>query len=176
MNGRIRGRVDWCSTYKARHTGNVDPTVFVCLQSWRHFDQPENQLLKFMLHRIQLCLERLPRGMQIWQAWGRSLSVTQGEPLTSYFALLAHRIRMCSAHAHLREVDLPTSISAQHLLAARTSKNELYAHAVGLYDLYQQVVATPDWMLWADVVDQTLPLPANAHEIGRLLAMLRPTR
>ena len=175
LHGRTRGKVDWSSTYKARYSEDANPTVFVCMQSWRRFDRPENQLLKFLLHHVQLCLDRVPSGLQAWRAWGRALRSDRGDPpyLGDYFADLGHRVRTFSAHVYLREVELPTTISGPHLLAARTSKNELYANVADLYDLYQAVVGTPNWERWAAVLSQTLPLPPAAAEAGRLLAEIR---
>jgi len=172
LHGRIRGKVDWSGTYKARYSEDTNPTVFVCLQSWRRFDRPENQLFKFLLHRIQLCLERVPHDLKGWRAWGQAVCPVQGAPLHlgDYFATLAHRVRTFSTHVYLQEVELPATIGAQHLLAARTSKNELYAAVADLYDLYQAVVDAPDWERWAAVLGQTLPLPPTADEVGRLLA------
>lgn len=171
LHGRIRGKIDWSSTYKVRYSEDANPTVFVCQQSWRRFDRPENQLFKFLLHQIQSCLDRVPPDMWNWQAWGRVLCPDPGKPrrLGNHFALLAHRVRTFSAHVYLREVELPTTIGSQHLLAARTSKTELYAELAKLYELYQAVVGAPEWEQWAAVLSQILPLPPTAYEVGRLL-------
>ncbi len=171
LHGRTRGKVDWPSTYKARYGEDANPTVFVCLQSWRRFNRPENQLFKFLLHHIQLCLDRVPPGLRTWRAWGRALCPVEGKPLYlgDYFATLAHRVRAFSTHVYLRGVELPAAIGERHLLAARTSKTPLYADMADLYDLYQAVVGAPDWERWATVLTQTLPLPPAADEVGRLL-------
>jgi hypothetical protein len=172
LHGRIRGRVDWANTYKARYTEDLNPTVFVCQQSWRRFDQPENQLFKYLLHGMQLCLERVSPQMRQWRAWGRALRSPGGGPLDlhDYLARVEHRVRTFRAHVYLRAVTLPDTISGQHLLAARTSKNELYAEVAELYDLYRSVVDAPDARRWAEALSETMPLPPEADEISRLWA------
>jgi hypothetical protein len=172
LHGRIRGRVDWANTTKARYTGDLNPTIFVCQQSWRRFDQPENQLFKYLLHQAQLCLERVPPPLRCWRAWGAALRDAGRQPLElgEYFALVQHRLRTFSAHIYLREVTLPKSIGGQHLLAARTSKNELYVEVAALYDLFRAVVDVPEAVAWALARDGTLPLPPDADDIGRLWA------
>jgi hypothetical protein len=173
LHGHIKGRADWLSTYKVRYSQDVDPSVFVCLQSWRRFDRPENQLFKFLLHQIRVCLNRIPPGLQDWRAWGQALRPSENTPLHlgDYFATLEHRVRTFRAHIYLRDVELPATIGGQHLMAARTAKNELYASLVDLYDLYQVVVNASDWEQWTEILSQTLPLPPDADEMGRLLAM-----
>jgi hypothetical protein len=171
LHGRIQGKVDWSSTYKARYSEDANPTVFVCQQSRRRFDRPENQLFRFLLHHIQLCLDRVSSSLRGWQAWGRGLCTPDGQPLVvaDSLARLAHRVHVFSSHIYLREVGLPATIGGQHVLAARTSKTELYAEVANLYDLYQAVVGAPDWAQWATVLRETLPLPPAAYEVGRLL-------
>ena len=173
LHGRTRGRVDWSGTYKARLSEDTNPTVFVCLQSWRVFDRPENQLCKFLLHHIQHCLNRTLPDLGDWCAWGWAFRSSHGEPLRlgDYFASLAHRVRTFGAHVYLREVGLPPAIEGRHVLAARTSKNELYASVADLDDLYQAVVHAHDWERWADVLSQTLPLPPGADEVAQRLVL-----
>jgi hypothetical protein len=175
LHGRVRGKVDWSATYKARYSEDANPTVFVCQQSWRRFDRPENQLFKFLLHTIQSCLIRVSSPLREWRAWGPALCTSQGEPLfiADYLATIAHRVRHFTTHAYLREVNLPENISGRHLLAARTSKTELYSKLAGLYKLYNNVVAVPDWSEWASILSHTLPLPREAEEVGRMLILSR---
>jgi hypothetical protein len=172
LHGRIRGRVDWSSTYKARYTEDGNPTVFVCRQSRRRFDRPENQLVKYLLHAVQVCLERVPSSWRGWQAWGPTPPEGEDSPLEigGYFGVLAHRAATYGAHVHLREVELPARVSERHLLAARTSKNALYADVAGLYALYRAVVEAPEPGTWADVLGQTLPLPPAAGAVGRAVS------
>lgn len=170
--GHTRGRVDWAATYKARYAQNMNPALFVCLPTWRGFDLPENQLFKFMLNSLRVCLERVSPTLYDWEAWGYVVRAPDGKPrpVGAELAHLAQRLRSFNSHAYLREVTLPPVISSQHILAARTSKNELYSHVADLYDAYQAIVDTPDWARWQTVTRAVLPLlPAMAREVGQLL-------
>jgi hypothetical protein len=173
MHGRTRGRVDWPGTYKVRYSEDTNPTVFVCLPSWRDFDRPENQLFLFMLHHIQVCLEQVPRSLMDWQAWGSALMSERNAPLHvgNYVATLAHRVRTYRSHIYLREVELPALIGEHHLLAARTAKNNAYRNLADLYQGYQDLVHLPNWDRWTKMLQETLPLPPDAEEIGRILSV-----
>lgn len=174
MNSHTRGRVDWSATYKARHSAGADPSVFVCLQSSRLFDRPENQLFKFVLHHLQVCLERVPSYLREWQAWGAALRAENKDApihIGRYLSTLAHHIRIVGNHISLRDVELPPSIESRHVLAARASKNELYTGVSNLYALYRQVVVVPDWEHWMRVVSQTLPLPQGVGDVRRVLGL-----
>ena len=179
LHGRTRGKVDWSATYKARYSEDSNPTIFVCLQSWRRFDRLENQLFVYLLNALQNCLRRVPRWLWDWQAWGSGLQdeeePVEGQPLEigDFFALLAHRLRLYRAHISLQEIPIPKVISSRHLRAACTSKNELYASLADFYDCYQKVVGYPDWQSWSAALSATLPIPASAAEIGEYL---RPQR
>ena len=171
LHGHTRGRVDWAGTYKARYAQDTNPALFVCLPSWRGFDLPENQLFKYMLHALQHCLDRVVSDMRSWHAWGPTVR-KDDRPLHvgDELATLAHRVRTFSAHVYVRDIELPPAVNGQHLLAARTSKNELYTQVADLYDLYHTVVDVPDRQKWQTIVGAVLPLlPPSADDIGRLL-------
>jgi hypothetical protein len=173
LHGRVRGRIDWSSTYKARHAADGNPTLFVCTQSWRRFDRPENQLFKFLLDEIQVCLDRALPAIQDWRAWGAGMCSSSEAPVAVGPSLgeLAHRLRAYTGHVYLSHVSRPATIGVRHLAAARTSKNELYAEAAALYELYRAVVGVQDWSQWSRALNNVLPLPPAAGEIGRLLAL-----
>lgn len=175
LHGRTRGKVDWSATYKARYSLDSNPTVFVCLQSWRRFDRPENQLFVYLLHVMQGCLERLPAWLWGWQAWGEAMQQEgeAGEPLPlrlgDFLALLAHRLRLYRGHVSLQEIPIPAAITSWHLQAALATRDELYRELADLYTLYQKVVGSPDWQGWSWALRHTLPLPPSASEIGKYL-------
>jgi hypothetical protein len=161
LRDRVRGRIDWSATYKARHAGDMHPGVFVCQQTLRDMDRLENQLLKYVLTQVQRSLETaLPR-LQLWDAWGPAFQSLRGQPMpmASYLGDLAHRVRRLLAHIHLRDVALPDAIDARHLAAARSAKNSLYMEVVAVYEDYLQLVQQPDWHRWSAAFHNTIPLP-----------------
>jgi hypothetical protein len=170
LHSHTRGRIDWASTYKARYVRDANPALFVCLPSWRGFDLPENQLFKYMLQAVQHCLDRVKPALRSWHAWGSAVQQAAAPlPVGAELAALAHRVRTNSTHIHIRDVEVPPAINGYHLLAARTSKNELYAQVADLYDLYHAVVEAPDREQWQTIVGAVLPLlPPSADGVGRL--------
>jgi len=171
MRGRADGRIDWASTYKARYSEEGGSTVFVCRQSRRRYDQPENQLLQFLLHRIRVCLDAVPPSLRGWAAWGSVRDTRGGKPVRAAEELadLAHRLRRFRSSVYLRQVALPDRVGAAHVMAARTAKNPLYGQAADLYLFYTEVVEVTDWGRWRDALNLTAPLPADLDEVSRLL-------
>ena len=173
LDDGIRGRIDWAATLKARYAADSGTTVYVCQQSRRQFDRPENQLLKFMLKQIEVCLARVPDDLRSWDAWlpardgGRRLVY----PLAGELAEMAQRVHVLRGTVYLKEVTTPPAIGSQHILAARTSKDELYAQVADLYDLYRQVVEAASWQQWALVVQQAALLPPGMDEATRQLVV-----
>jgi hypothetical protein len=164
LDDRVRGKIDWSATYKSRASGTVSPTTFICLQSWRQFDQLENQLFKYLLHHIRVCLDQVPASIMSWRVWNNTMheNMTSAAPIGEYLAYLADRVRTFNASVYLQHIALPIAISEQHLAAARTAKNKLYLAVANLYDLYSATVSVPDYESWAAMLSQSLPSPHNA--------------
>jgi len=172
-HGRVQGRIDWPGTQKARLSGDSDPTQFVCRQTERAFDRPENRLLKFLLDRVQKCLDSARPALHDWHAWGRVCRQLPGEPvdLDAYFDGLGHRVRILNAHICLRDVHLPTAVQSRHLAAARSAKDRRYAIVADLVELYQSLVGAPDWDAWVYNLGATLPLPRGAEAFATHLVL-----
>jgi hypothetical protein len=177
LQGQVRGRVDWDGTYKARYSADGNPAIFVCRQSGRRYDRPENQLLKFVLDRIQACLNRVSPEMRIWFAWKRPRDGSERQRVVVGVELaeIAHRVRLHLGSVYLREVSLPESIGEAHLRAVRTAKNPLYGDVLQIYRLYVDIVAVSKWRSWKGALDDTAPLPPpERDEVARLLLMTPP--
>ena len=172
MYNRVRGKVDWSKTYKTRYSQENNPTLFVCSQSWRLFDRLENQLFKYLLHQVQVCLDQASPYLKNWYAWGSKLRSRDNNPLMigDSFASLAHQVRKLRNHVYLQAIELPPSLRTQHIAAARASKNELYGPVADLGELYRLSVEAPDWFQWNELLGQTLPLPPSMKAIGSLLS------
>jgi len=160
LRGRARGSVDWASTMKARFAGNQDPTVFVCRQSWRLYDLPENRLLKYLVESLEKCLHRASPELTDWSWPGTSARVADR------LAIVAHRLRRYRANAYLRDVELPRAIHGEHLVAARNARNPLYGKLADFHDFFASVVEIPQWDPWTEVLRQSsVLLPADEARI-----------
>ena len=60
QRSRVRGRVAWPATYKARYGEDYDPTRFVCFEVRHQFDTPENQLVKHVVTLIEHYQQAVP--------------------------------------------------------------------------------------------------------------------
>lgn len=166
LHDGIRGRIDWTSTAKARYVTNSGPATFVCRQRHREFLRPENQLVQFMLQQIDACLNRVPSDLSAWYAWIPDPDTGRRQPyvLASGLAELARQLHIARSSVYLRDVAPPPAISSHHILAARTSKNELYTQVAELHALYSNVVDANSWSIWAELVTQTALLPPDIEE------------
>ncbi len=166
LRGRARGQVDWGATVKARSGGSQDPTIFVCRQSWRLYDLPENRLLNYLLERLRRCKEAVPADLKPW-TW----SIT-GDPLgggrrgiDEELEWLAHRLRRFRKNAYLRDIQLPQAVDGEHLQAARGSRNPFYNEAAAFHERYEGAVENPRWTAWRRMVRRNATLlPAGEAE------------
>jgi len=160
LRGRARGDVDWAATVKARLAGSQDPTVFVCRESRRLYDLPENRLLKYLVEKLSTCLQRAPQELADWSWPGAT------EYVGDRLAFVAHRLRRFRANAYLRDVELPGTIHGEHLTAARNARNPLYAKLADFHDFYAAVIEVPQWDLWTQILRQScVLLPADEARI-----------
>jgi len=170
LRDQPRGKIDWPTTYKTRAAEGMNSALFVCLASERRYNKPENQLLKWIVHEIDRCLDHMPPEMDSWLAWGwERKGLHDGEPsIGEYLSVLRHQVRHISAHMALRHVELPRLIEDRHLRAARSSKNRLYADVADLYDTFAATVLNPHWDAWSSMVQETFPLPPDVRELALL--------
>jgi len=164
---QVRGRILWSDTYKARFTEEFNPTVFVCSQVRQRYDNPENQLLKYLLEHIESELKTIPQALRAGICY-----LPQGESrLTQDTACrleaLETTIHRLKRSARLREISLPVEISERHLLRAETSRTEEYNNAAELYDQYKRAVLQPSWQNLAAIARRILPLPAVFTSLTR---------
>jgi hypothetical protein len=169
----VRGRIDWPSTVEARYAANGGAHIYICRQRRREFDRPENQLVVFLLQQVEVCLSRVPPDLIKWYAWlpGRDGGPRQMYPLMNELAEMAQRVRVLRRSVYLRDVPVPPVIGSRHLLAARTSKNELYGYVASLYELYWATAEANSWPAWAKIIAQTALLPPDIDDATRQLMM-----
>jgi hypothetical protein len=174
LNGRVRGKVDWAATVKARSAEDMSPALFACLQSRRCYDRPENQLFKHLLLETQRSLHGLAPGLRGWRCWGGGhRGGAEPPPLHRHLARLDYRLRSLSQHVHLGQIESPDWIGPEHLDAARRSRNPLYHHVAELYELYRSVVLARDADRWCRQVRTVVPAPPAMTEASvRILTSL----
>ena len=171
--GRVRGKINWPSTFKVRFGRDFDPSRFVCRELRYEYDTPENQLLRFLTQRLlesfHLVPETLRRGE--WLPAGSD----QPRPLLANLTRLENRLNERLRHVHFREITLPTHVTPDHLLRAGTSRSEEYAAVAQLYQQYEAIVLRGEWGPVQALLRAGLVLPAGPEPLwaGVNAAVLR---
>lgn len=162
--GRIRGRVVWPATYKARYAQDYDPSRFVCREVQHKYDTPENQLLKFLVERIRECLQAVPpvlrSGACYFPAGKSECPKENAQRLMNIESAISHYRR----NIHWRKITLVDRLSDLHLARAEAARIEEYAAALDLYQRYQQIVLSSSWAEIVRIGKRNLPLPASAGQ------------
>lgn len=125
--GRIRGRVLWPATVKARAVDNGDPTLFACRHSRRHFVTPENELFAFLISNIAQGIQHLPpwlvSGMAYFeQSNGTHVGTNIGQPLAEQFEKARSALNRLQRTAYLATIPTPERVTEFHLLRAETAR------------------------------------------------------
>ncbi|MEW5872885.1 MAG: DUF2357 domain-containing protein [Chloroflexota bacterium] len=158
--GRVRGRVAWSQTLKARYTQDYDPTRYVCSEVRHQYDTPENQLLKYLLACIQDCLKSVPEALRAGFCYTPAGSAGAGS-IAQRLAQVEATLAQLQRNTRLRQISLPETVQEFHVLRALTSRTEEYADVARLYQHYQRVVAAPTWARLAEVGRRVLLLPGQ---------------
>jgi hypothetical protein len=180
---RLRGRVDWQGTLKARYSGNSSPGRYVCREAWRRYDTPENQLLKYVIALLTDCLELIPTAIRVGVCYYAPSGVGVSGKRASSSTL--ERLRRMDGvlnearhHIRLREITLPRSVDSFHLLRAEQASLEEYAEVARIYRRYLTMVRAPSWVSVREAGRRVVLLPGDAegdggHWIEVAAAMLR---
>ena len=166
-HAQVRGRILWNATYKARLSEEYDPAKFVCAEVRQRYDNPENQLLKYLLEQIEKEIKAIPQTIRD----GRCI-LPQGEErlpedASRRLEALETAILRLKRNVRLREITSPDEINERHKLRAGTSRTEEYSNAVELYYQYERMVLRPSWHSLAAAARHILPLPARLDETTR---------
>jgi hypothetical protein len=164
--GELRGRVIWPATYKARHSGDFDPSLYACQEVFSRFDTPENQLLKYMISALDSCLTRVPEAIRAGFCYSPDGS-GQAEPaITPRLRRVEAGLAALRRNVRLREVSCPRVIEETHLVKAECARIEEYASVARLYRSYHSLVLHPAWATLAQVGRRTLLLPPHPSPGG----------
>ncbi len=162
--GQVRGRIDWPATSKARLQNEVNPALYVCRPPQRQDNTPENQLVKYLLERLNELVHDLAQELQEAELW---TAVSDTHLLFSKrLAQIAFHLRQTLNHARLRAVETPPVILPTHLIKARASKIELYGHVAHLYAQYESILLHADWADLRKIMGQAILLPNPAVPFG----------
>lgn len=162
LHGRVRGRIEWPATVKARLSGEYDPMRFVCREVRHQFDTPENQLLVALLDLLDAAHAAVPA----WLRDGTSIAGAGEEAPATHRRLAELRVSMQRArrNVYLRQVTPPAVVTdAQRRRAAQADVPE-YGRVLALHTHMHGYLRRPEHpaahAYAAAVFRRTLPLPA----------------
>jgi hypothetical protein len=160
LQGMVRGKVDWPTTYKSRYGNSVNPTTYVCTEVRNRYDTLENQLLKHWLVKINDCLRLIPGiirdGDCILLSGGKQFSSIS---TSARMQRIQTAIRNSLRNVHFNEISLPESITEQHLAKAQSSQLDEYRQIAYLYLVYRRLLFSPQWEDIRRISRHALPVP-----------------
>ncbi len=182
QRSRVRGRVAWPATYKARYGEDYDPARFVCFEVRHQFDTPENQLVKHLVTQIEHCLQAVPPILRTGVCYFPAGRLRGPFFVADRLAGLETALSRFRRNVTMRSVTLPDQITEMHVRRAITAKLADYRAAAELFNHLNAGAAAPArepiQRYLASVGQWPLPLPSRAGPdaepwIGYAAAVLR---
>lgn len=167
--GRVRGRVLWPPTTKARYSKDCDPTRYVCAEIKRVYDTPENRLLKYVVERLAGAVRLVPRPVRDGSCYFASSSGRAPAPSRDRLARVEARLNTMLRDVRLRAVETPREITSVHLLRAESLRIDEYADVARFYRRYRAMALSASWAdALADAGTRVFPMPsaASSKEAG----------
>ena len=137
-HGTIIGQINWNQTLKQRmKTGLKDKSLFVCNTNKKLYDLPENQLLKYLLNKINKFIKDI----------NISYNENLKEDIINYHDYISNIHIITSKtikNVHLKEVELLGHITTKTIIKTIKSHNNLYESVVKVYNLYEKLFILND--------------------------------
>lgn len=159
--GRVRGRIVWPATYKARYGEDYDPSRYVCREVRHQYDTPENQLLKYLAERIDECLKVVPAVLRSGACYFAPSQAHRSLRTAIRLGNMETALNQFRRNIYMRDVTLPHRITDSHLQRARTAAMDEYRAVVRIYERYQEIVAAPSQDKITEIGRRMLPLPGR---------------
>ena len=166
LQGRVKGKVLWPATLKSRYTDDYDPTRFVCREVHRHFDTPENQLLRYMVETIGHWIQAVPDVMRQGFCYSPGSGFHSPTTIAARLDKMEDYLIRLRRDRRLREVTVPATINEEHLLRSEVAKMEEYSLVAALYRQYKNTVISPSWNGVVQFGHTVLPLPGKPDADG----------
>lgn len=142
---RVRGKVMWSATYKARYEGDGNSNLYICRQVRPLFDTPENQFLKYFIQEIEGCLRVIPAVIRSGFCLLSSAENRQVVPIADRLQFIETRIHTALQNIYLRQAASIGYLSPLHCQRAESSRLPEYAAVASLYRNYRQLIDRSDW-------------------------------
>ncbi len=140
---RVRGRINWPATYKARFEQSYDPARFVCHEVRHQYDTPENQLLRYVLDRLERSLDEVPERLRNGACYFPADLDRPPVRVAVWLEQIHTTLLQLRRNIRLRGVSLPPVVDESHLLRANLSRVEEYSSVARLYERQQTITLAP---------------------------------
>ena len=159
--GRVRGRVVWPTTYKARFSQNYNPNLYHCRQAQSFFDTPENQLLKHVIEEIHRRLQCVPTAFRCgFLSTAENAAIL---PIVTRLQILETRLQETRRNIYLRQITSIPQVTPLHLQRAEYSRLEEYSVIARLYCSYRHLLDRLDWHPFQTEGQRFLLLPGQVN-------------
>lgn len=166
-HGNIIGQIDWNHTLKQRmKTGLKDKSLFVCNTNNKLYDLPENQLLKFLLNKINKFIKDI----------NISYNENFKEDISNYYDYISNIHIITSKaikNAHLKQVELPRHITTKTLIKTIKSHNNLYESVVKVYNLYEKLFILNDESILLELLNKRVLTPNNMDTLYEVYILFK---
>ncbi|MEW6497380.1 MAG: DUF2357 domain-containing protein [Cyanobacteriota bacterium] len=165
--GRVRGRIVWQATLKSRYSKDSNSACYVCREVRHYYDTPENQLLKYLIERINECLKAIPPILRTGTCHLPSNEQGSSFATAARLSQMETVLNTFRQHARLRDITLPKTINHIHLLRTESSDMAEYVRVAHLYQKYRAVIESAKWNEVIEIGKRVLPLPSQVDTEGR---------
>ena len=154
-HGNIIGQINWNQTFKNRmKTGLKDKSIFVCNTNKKLYDLPENQLLKYMLNKIN----KFIKDINITYDELYKEEVINYNDYLNNIHIITHK---AAKNPNLKNVLLPKHITTKTITKTIKSHNNLYEDLVNIYKLYEKLFITNDETILSELLNKQVLKPNN---------------
>ena len=154
-HGNIIGQINWNQTFKNRmKTGLKDKSIFVCNTNKKLYDLPENQLLKYMLNKINKFIKDINI---TYDELYKEEVINYNEYLNNIH-IITHK---ATKNPNLKNVILPKHITTKTITKTIKSHNNLYEDLVNIYKLYEKLFITNDETILSELLNKQVLKPNN---------------
>lgn len=163
MHGNIRGRIDWGATLKERYSqGFNDKSLFICNPPSKYYDLEENQLLKFLLKRINYL-----KGNYLSFVNPETFDIEKIDQNNDWYTIVndnAQMAKLTLKKVYLNDIS-DVKITSKHIRKCRRNRNLLYHYVARAYRLYEDLFILEDEDVLKDLLSKRIIKTADGDKL-----------
>lgn len=163
LKGNIRGRIDWEATLKERYSqGFGDKSLFVCNPPIKYYDLEENQLLKFLLKRIQYLQKNYLSFIS-----EDNFNIENIDQNKDWYTIVndnSQMARLTLKKVYFKDIS-DVKIKSKHLRKCMKNRNLLYHYVAKAYRLYEDLFILEDENVLKELINKRIIKTADADKL-----------